>query len=602
MSKVFNPFTRKLDFTGASLVPNALITGGDPFSIPYLNASSEIQFSRNDLQWENGIFHFNKLFDLSTIVGSVDLFKYGNINYDWTLSFNDVGETIFNTTIRTTQAAYADSGFYGALFYQTTTGTNTLFGALDILSAAIATTSTNMLHLWNTNVSTSGIPNQWSPALDYVGNSWTGSANRIVRFRQELRTTNAATPIGTLNFGSSVDTGPPSFTTRMSLNSNGKLTLPITGSAAGILLGGDVDVFRGATNRLDFGSDDSLHIPNGASGLGVGTTPSSSRTVNVLRTSAAAVGNENVAQFNFNVNHGITGFPSALGMFVAINSGSNTVGFMAGLGAQVSIQNGTTGVANNIYATDISTRWNTNSATATSNIVIGGNFYTTADNANSSGTVANFYGAQFNGGMPVETTALTVTGSIIGGRFLVNVPTVGASGAIATNLDLINHSVGASGSAILFASMVRIAPLTANYTSGTKYPVLFNGTSSNLNEIGIWWGTDGNNVALGRVANNTLGMASGDSFQITAGNLITDTVTGMQIATATAQRLGMWGATPVVRPSLANDFAYTITNDTTSRTIDVSTITLTQLANFVATVAKDSQDFKNKLKTVGIIA
>lgn len=46
--------------------------------------------------------------------------------------------------------------------------------------------------------------------------------------------------------------------------------------------------------------------------------------------------------------------------------------------------------------------------------------------------------------------------------------------------------------------------------------------------------------------------------------------------------VGFFGATPQARPS-----AYTVTNSTPIRSIDVSTVTLTQLANFVASMIAD---------------
>lgn len=50
----------------------------------------------------------------------------------------------------------------------------------------------------------------------------------------------------------------------------------------------------------------------------------------------------------------------------------------------------------------------------------------------------------------------------------------------------------------------------------------------------------------------------------------------------TGTMFGAFGVSPVTRPS-----AFTVTNDSTNRTLDVSTVTLTQLANVVATLLRD---------------
>ncbi len=52
----------------------------------------------------------------------------------------------------------------------------------------------------------------------------------------------------------------------------GQWQLPITGSGAGILLGGDAQLYRGAANRVDLATGDSLHLVAGGIGVGVVNT------------------------------------------------------------------------------------------------------------------------------------------------------------------------------------------------------------------------------------------------------------------------------------------------------------------------------------------
>ncbi len=50
-------------------------------------------------------------------------------------------------------------------------------------------------------------------------------------------------------------------------NQSGQLQLPITGSNAGITLGGDTQLFRGATDRIDIAANDSINFLSGTGGL-----------------------------------------------------------------------------------------------------------------------------------------------------------------------------------------------------------------------------------------------------------------------------------------------------------------------------------------------
>lgn len=120
--------------------------------------------------------------------------------------------------------------------------------ALGVIVAGITTTTTAGLALSNTTT-TSGVSTlQYSPAFDRVGHGWTGLADRTIRFREELRPTSAPTVISTLFWMSSVDTGTASWTDRMSISSLGQLTVPTTGSSAGILVGGDAQLYRSAAD------------------------------------------------------------------------------------------------------------------------------------------------------------------------------------------------------------------------------------------------------------------------------------------------------------------------------------------------------------------
>lgn len=64
--------------------------------------------------------------------------------------------------------------------------------------------------------------------------------------------------------------------------------------------------------------------------------------------------------------------------------------------------------------------------------------------------------------------------------------------------------------------------------------------------------------------------------------IVAGTVTGLKIGTTSSQKIGLFGKTPVVQSA-----AYTVSNPSTSRTLDVSAATLAELRAFVGTLADD---------------
>lgn len=346
------------------------------------------------------------------------------------------------------------------------------------------------------------------------------------------------------------------FTDSSTFTYNGtQLGLTTTGSTGGISIGGDVQIYRGAANRLDVASGDSLYVINGNSGLGVGTAPSTNFTASILRTEAASTSTNIYAThtqlvLNGGVNAG--SFPGAMRFRTDVSSGANAVNYASAAQALLQVTNSHSGIANNITGMDFSVRWNTNQATAASNILTGLAAFVTADSSANQGALAVVRGAQFFAGLPIGSSS-TVSNRVTGIELGLNIPATMLTGAAyAAEIYLGAPTVAGGGSAAPGGlSQIRLADLNVTLTSGTKYPVLFEGTSNDLNRSGIWFGTDANNVGIGRVGNNTFGLASGDSFQLTAGNIITDTTTGTKIGTATTQKLGFWNATPIVQPTTA---------------------------------------------------
>lgn len=151
----------------------------------------------------------------------------------------------------------------------------------------LITTTTSALALENQTLSTAGVPVQYSPALDFVGHAFrTAASDRFIRFREENRPLDGVSPSGTMVWMSSIDTGTPVWVDRMSLSSAGLLSttslqlssltsgrvpfattgglltdsanflfngsrieLPVQGNTGGILVGTDVNLYRGAINQ-----------------------------------------------------------------------------------------------------------------------------------------------------------------------------------------------------------------------------------------------------------------------------------------------------------------------------------------------------------------
>ena len=98
--------------------------------------------------------------------------------------------------------------------------------------------------------------------------------NQSLRLLADIESESGGTGLGEWRWGrvSTVDLlkttwfkGDNSTTEAMVLNhTDGQLDLPVAGSGAGLLLGGDVHFFRGAANRLDFASGDTLRLVAGA--------------------------------------------------------------------------------------------------------------------------------------------------------------------------------------------------------------------------------------------------------------------------------------------------------------------------------------------------
>ncbi|HEY9664391.1 MAG TPA: hypothetical protein V6C65_38595, partial [Allocoleopsis sp.] len=113
------------------------------------------------------------------------------------------------------------------------------------------------------------------------------------------------------------------------LSQLGQLSLPITGSDAGLVIGGDTQLFRGATDRLDLASGDSFNIVNGSLQIGGTTTIDSSgnATFNNITINGGCTGCGSVSPTNspFQVAYGaISPLNSTLDFLIGGNATSSS--------------------------------------------------------------------------------------------------------------------------------------------------------------------------------------------------------------------------------------------------------------------------------------
>lgn len=337
-----------------------------------------------------------------------------------------------------------------------------------------------------------------------------------------------------------------------SFDANGRFGVPITGVNAGILIGGDAQLFRGAANRLDLATGDSFYIIQSGGGLSVGTTPNTNHAGNFAITT-----NANTTFRAINADNTITAsvtsaFPVGGRFGISLNAGANTISYSAGVTFSNRSETTQSGTVTEAYGADFDL-WHRGSANYT--VFSGARAFVSIRNT-SSNTIAEASGFRLvldtqSGGTNANITTFrgfSLSASHLGPCAITNYSAFDAalssgvgSGTIANYRAFNADNPGANATITTLVGM-RIADLTRGVIN---YGILFEGTSG-LERQGVWWNAD---TVIFRKAANTLGIGSGDSVEFNAGNIITDTVTGTKIGTATTQKLGFWNATPIVQPT-----------------------------------------------------
>ena len=375
---------------------------------------------------------------------------------------------------------------------------------LTLQNSNITTTSTPSVRLENSTASTSGATVQYSPAQDFIGHAWTtalGGADRTIRFRQEVQGTSAATPISTLVWKSSMDSGTASFTDRMTLNSSGQLTLPTSGSSAGTLWGTDFQIYRRTTNIGSVGSGDSFEIPDANFAVG-STIANTDWSIYGLKT---ATGNTSSIGVRGTVN--ITGsitsaFPRGGSFNVAIDSGANTQFYSTGVLFSNRVVVTQSGAISEMYGADFDI-WHAGSANigTFANARGFGNIV-----AGSSGTITSWDGSRailntnsattFNITDATNASPIVITTSGAHGYSTgMSVTVAGVLGNTAANgnwiitvLTTTTFSLNGSTGSGAYTSGGTVVLRSANVTAGRGFYTVL--SHSGTNTIGSFFGTD----------------------------------------------------------------------------------------------------------------
>ena len=384
----------------------------------------------------------------------------------------------------------------------------------------IQTTTTQGMAVANDEASTVGVTDQWSPGLDFIGHAWrTAATDRYIRFRLETQTTSGASPSGTFVIKSSVDTGAESWTNRLTLTTAGALTvqsvtasgltitrvpfastaglliddaaftytvgtgqlaLATTGSGAGILIGGDTQLYRSAA--------DTITIPDYLTVAGPTSTVTSGSVINLASNVTANPGSATSASYyalsfntTLNSNQNYTGTCSLFDGTMT-HGGSGTITLMQGMNATL------TSSSTGTITTSRAAAFRLHNASSGATVTTAQGVYIVSPRCSSAGTV---------------TTAAMI-------YFDSN--TVSGSGVV-TNLRGIDLWATSAMSAITANSQVRVGidigamPSPGAFTGTTSVALRF--ASGTTARDGILWGTD---TTLYRSAADTL--KTDDSFVV----------------------------------------------------------------------------------------
>ena len=369
---------------------------------------------------------------------------------------------------------------------------------------------------------------------------------------------------GTVALGGNISGSGGSYTGALAvITSAGQLQLPTTGSGAGILIGGDFQIYRSAA---DVGyTPDAFQV---AAKLTVGTAADATRTLFVSETfsSALSAGHGTVRAAATLTGGGPAGtFLSGVAGNITCNSGASTANYLAGIIGGVTLSSTQTGLVTAMYAFDALVDANGVAASAATVVVTNAYGMRTGARMNTVGALGTISTAH---GIHI-TSVHTSTGGIVTTNKGLLVSFKPPGGGTTTNYGILIEDPASGGGAITTNYGVYIGDQSLG---STNYALYFAGTSG-LARQGIWWNGDTN---LYRSAANVL--ATDDKLYV-ALELEVDGALNHDGTT-----VGFYGVAPTTRAA-----AYTPTNVVADRAYDANATTVDELADVVGTLIADLQ-------------
>lgn len=266
-------------------------------------------------------------------------------------------------------------------------------------------------------------------------------------------------------------------------NSTGQFALSTTGSGAGILIGGDTQLYRTSADVLR--TPDSLQVD---SYIGVNATPNT-----LYRVQAALTTSSNVSGRTFFGTNDITGnitsaFPAAAYFQTTPNAGASGISYVSGIVGSIRSNSAQAGTITEQYGIDFD---NWHSGSANIGTMAGARSFVSLRNT-SSGTVTAMTGFQATLDAQSGGTNSSVTAAY---GFDFSASLAGASTISALTGYRVQNPSGSQTITTFYG--IRINDLTRG---GTNYGIYFDGTSG-LSRQGVWWNGDTN---LYRSAADTL--------------------------------------------------------------------------------------------------
>ena len=372
---------------------------------------------------------------------------------------------------------------------------------------------------------------------------------------------------------SASNTGALINSSAMTFNGS-QLQLSTTGTAGGILLGGDTAVYRGAADTLM--TTDNIQLNSSTNSFAVGTTPSSQFPVYGYGTTSRNTSVRAVAGF-VDILNGQAGFPYGVYGGISLNSGVSGVGWAGGLYGSARDTSSQSGLIGRMFGFGCDA-WKSGTGNVTTMQGFTGSI---SIRGTASGTITNLTALNSEWdeqpGSRANITTLrgayayffkAGSGSITNLRGFESAMDIqSASGTIGTISGLyINNPTGT-------------LPITTQYgiyiadqnKATNNYSLYIDGTGGARN--GVWF------------TNDTV------VYRTTASGLRTDgSMTIGRTLTHLGSTLGFFGVAATGRPG-----SYSVTNATADRTFDADATSISELADVVATLISD-------LKSLGLIS